>query len=63
MNLSTLSEELQKGKENLWGLIVYDVVGDGCVTGLWTNNEHAPNRHFMNESLKKDVSDTEIAGA
>jgi hypothetical protein len=32
----------------LWGIIIYDIAGDGCLNGLWNNNNNSKMR-VMNE--------------
>ncbi len=43
--------------EELWGLIVYEIVGDGCLNGMWTNNDNLlwtnNSRRIMNEIARK----------
>lgn len=44
----------------LWGMIVYELLGDGCMNGLWTNI-HTESKKVMNEIARKksggDMSD------
>lgn len=60
MELSELIIELQESeklKNKLWGIIVYQQVGHGCLNGLWTNNYHPTN--FMNEIARKKKEEEE----
>lgn len=38
--------------EKLWGMIIYEITGDGCLNGLWNNN-HNPKTRVMNEIARK----------
>lgn len=54
MELSKLIEKLQQSvklENELWGIVVYERVGNGCLNGLWTNNDNSAN--FMNEIARK----------
>ncbi|MBI4929726.1 MAG: hypothetical protein HY841_03110 [Bacteroidetes bacterium] len=65
MNLSTLLSKLQQAKINLWGITVYEMVGDGCLNGLGSNNDmnNGERFQFVNEiARKKDGSGNIIEG-
>lgn len=51
------------GDAQLWGMMVYEIIGDGCMNGLWTNT-HTENRKVMNEIARKKKGNEkdEIAG-
>lgn len=36
----------------LWGQIVYELLGDGCMNGVWTN-VHTESKKVMNEIVRK----------
>ena len=41
----------------LWGMITYELMGDGCMNGTWTNI-HTESKKVMNEiARKKDSAD------
>lgn len=48
--------------EPLWGMIHYDLIGDGCLNGIWTNNDMAPGV-LLNEIARKiDIPRNELQG-
>lgn len=53
MQFSEVINKLNAPRENkdLWGIVVYEIVGDGCLNGLGTNNYNGGN--FINEILRK----------
>ena len=40
------------GGAQLWGMILYDIIGDGCMNGVWTNT-HTETKKIMNEIARK----------
>lgn len=53
---------MKTDKPNFWGIVVYEIIGDGCLNGVWTNNE-SDKGLIMNEiSRKKDGQESNIAG-
>jgi len=48
----------KKGSSSqLWGMITYELLGDGCMNGIWTNI-HTETKKVMNEiARKKDGAD------
>lgn len=63
MRPSELISELQKSKNELLGAIEYEIMGDGCLNGLWSNNKETVNGRFMNEiARKKSNNAIEIDG-
>jgi hypothetical protein len=47
----------KSGSSQLWGMIIYELMGDGCMNGLWTNI-HTESKKVMNEiARKKTVGD------
>ena len=57
MKLSEQLSVLYQTKE-LWGIVVYECVGDGCLNGTGTNNDNAG--HFINEIARKKYGNTSI---
>jgi len=51
------------GGAQLWGMILYDIIGDGCLNGVWTNT-HTESKKIMNEIARKKKGDDKdpIAG-
>jgi len=43
------------GGAQLWGVVLYDILGDGCLNGVWTNN-HTEGKKTMNEIARKKRS-------
>lgn len=43
--------------DNFWGVISYEIAGDGCLNGLWTNNDRSKNGIIMNEIARKEAGD------
>lgn len=44
------------GGAQLWGMVCYELVGDGCMNGVWTNT-HTDSRKVMNEIVRKKKSE------
>lgn len=40
------------GGAQLWGMVIYDLIGDGCLNGIWTNT-HTECKKIMNEIARK----------
>lgn len=53
MELKKLIAALEKSTKTLWGMAVYEKVGNGCLNGLWTNNHHTLDNCIMNEIARK----------
>lgn len=51
------------GGAQLWGMVIYDLTGDGCLNGIWTNT-HTECKKVMNEIARKKKGDEkdEFAG-
>ncbi|HPS72091.1 MAG TPA: hypothetical protein PLM70_07545 [Bacteroidales bacterium] len=54
----------EKNEKELWGFVVYDIMDDGCLNGIWTNS-YAQENQLMNEIARKEKisnDNIEIAG-
>jgi hypothetical protein len=62
-NLLTCMKNRKVGGTQLWGMIIYEILGDGCLNGVWTNT-HTESKKLMNEIARKKRSDEKdpIAG-
>ncbi len=64
MELKELIEKLNATNTNkkLFGLVVYEIAGNGCLNGMWSNN--FSNGIFMQEIARKikNKNDDEISG-
>ena len=51
------------GGTPFWGTMLYDIIEDGCLSGVWTNTHTEPKR-VMNEIARKKKSEEKdpIAG-
>jgi hypothetical protein len=51
------------GGAQLWGIVLFDILGDGCLNGVWTNT-HTESKKVMNEIARKKKGDEKdrIAG-
>lgn len=48
---------------NFWGIVKYEIIGDGCLNGIWNNNDTSKNGVIMNEiARKKDKDKNNIEG-
>lgn len=47
---------------NFWGIVNYEIIGDGCLNGIWTNNDVNRGGIIMNEiaRMKTYIDDTII---
>lgn len=41
-------------KEIFWGIANYELIGDGCLNGIWTNNDAGRGGVIMNEIARKN---------
>lgn len=56
-------ETLQQTTNKFWGIVNYEVKGDGCFNGIWTNNDANKGGVIMNEIARKnDNNPNEIIG-
>jgi len=44
------------GGAQLWGMMIYDIIEDGCLSGTWTNT-HTECKKVMNEIARKKKND------
>lgn len=46
-----------------WGMVIYEKMGDGCLNGLWNNNDVNNTRRIHNEiARKKGNKKKDVAG-
>jgi hypothetical protein len=43
--------------KEVWGMIAYEIVGDGCLNGLWSNDDKGRGK-VMNEIARKKGPDS-----
>ncbi len=43
----------EKKHIQFWGIINYEIIGDGCLNGVWTNNFEHKGGVIMNEIARK----------
>ncbi len=54
---------IEQNTNKFWGIVVYEIVGNGCLNGLWTNNDAKKGGSIMNEIARKsDKKESEIIG-
>ena len=51
--------EFKKRKKQFWGMVLYDKVGDGCLNGLWNNNDRTNRNGIFNEIARKRSGPTD----
>jgi len=61
-----MENENGKSENKFWGVVVYEIVNDKCLTGLWTNNDPEKNGALMNEIARKrhengNISDYDVS--
>ena len=51
------------GGAQLWGMMLYDIIEEGCLSGVWTNT-HTELKKIMTEIARKKKADSKdtIAG-
>ena len=48
-----MENENGKSENKFWGVVVYEIVDDKCLNGLWTNNDPQKGGVLMNEIARK----------
>jgi hypothetical protein len=45
-----------------WGMVIYEIRGDGTLSGTWKNNRHSNADSVLNEIARKTTNTPGIAG-
>jgi len=59
-----METETKENKKKFWGIVNYEIIGDGCLNGTWTNNDVGRGGVIMNEIARKnDNKQNEVVGS
>lgn len=59
-----MENDKTNSKSKFWGIVNFEIIGDGCLTGIWTNNDVSRGGIIMNEIARKsDGKQNEIVGS